>query len=262
MNNKILVFFATALNLYAVDIFVIIPSYNNINWYENNLNSVISQTDCAFKLIYIDDCSTDGTGEAVEVFLNDNLDSSRYILVKNNQRLGAMRNLYEAIHTLPDNAVVVTLDGDDWFASSDVISKIRDVYENNNVWITFGAYKDTRGLEFINERIPYYYIKNNMFREYIWIFSHLRTFYAGLFKKINEEDLMCDGKFLEYAWDQAFMLPMLEMAAERICQFQEVLYIYNVNNPISDFNVHGTKTSIMAGTIRKRQKYSRLETLF
>lgn len=262
MNNKILVLFLSAINLYAVDIYVVIPSYNNISWYENNLTSVISQSDNAFKLIYIDDCSTDGTSEAVLNFLNNNFDSSRYKFVRNPQRFGAMKNLYDAINSLPDKAVVVTLDGDDWFASSDVISKIRDVYENNNVWITFGAYKDTRGLEFINERIPYYYIKNNMFREYIWVFSHLRTFYAGLFKKVKIDDLMSDGKFLEYAWDQAFMLPMLEMAAERICQFQEVLYIYNINNPISDFNTYGNKTSIMAGAIRKRQKYSRLETLF
>ena len=42
-------------------IVVIIPSYNNVRWVEKNLMSVFEQKYENFRVIYIDDCSTDGT---------------------------------------------------------------------------------------------------------------------------------------------------------------------------------------------------------
>ena len=42
-------------------IVVVIPSYNNERWVENNLTSVFKQNYQNYRVIYVDDCSTDNT---------------------------------------------------------------------------------------------------------------------------------------------------------------------------------------------------------
>ena len=49
---------------------IITPSYNNIDWVEYNLASILNQTHTNWRLLYIDDCSTDGTFEKVSEILN------------------------------------------------------------------------------------------------------------------------------------------------------------------------------------------------
>ena len=44
----------------------IVPSYNNKDWYKLNINSMISQKHTNWHMIYIDDCSDDGTFDLVK----------------------------------------------------------------------------------------------------------------------------------------------------------------------------------------------------
>ena len=52
----------------------IIPSYNNEKYYKKNLDSVINQTYKNWRIIYIDDASTDNTFELVKKYRSDFLD--------------------------------------------------------------------------------------------------------------------------------------------------------------------------------------------
>ena len=89
--------------------------------------------------------------------------------------------------------------------------------------------------------------------------SHLRTFYAGLFKKISQEDLLHDGAFYSMTWDMAIMLPMVEMASEGHVHFiPDVLYIYNHANPLSDHCVDAALQSRLCRIIRAKKKYEPL----
>src|SRR6266404_5923340 len=96
-------------------IVIVIPSYNNKQWYKHNLESALSQNYSNFYVIYTDDCSPDGTGELVEQYLMENDSDQKVYLIKNTTRRGALHNLYTMIHTCPDGAIIATLDGDDWF---------------------------------------------------------------------------------------------------------------------------------------------------
>ncbi len=46
---------------------IIIPSYNNARWYEQNILSAVGQDypDDHYRIIYKNDASTDGTGDLV-----------------------------------------------------------------------------------------------------------------------------------------------------------------------------------------------------
>ena len=245
-------------------IVVIIPSYNNIKWYEKNLDMVAAQSETYtnWRAIYIDDCSKDGTGDAVEKYITDHNLGNKITLIKNSENHGAMCNLYNVINSCKDNEIIVTLDGDDWFPNNNVLFFINQVYKDENIWITYGQYIKYPNREIGHcEEIPYSVIEKNTFRSYKWVSSHLRTFYAGLFKKIKKEDLMKNGTFYSVAWDLAMIFPMLEMAGKHSKFIDQVLYVYNCTNPISDC-VKNSKLVVNSDhEIRAKQKYRKIDSL-
>ena len=57
--------------------------------------------------------------------------------------------------------------------------------------------------------------------------NHLPTFYAALFKRIKESDLIFQGAFLPEGAELAMMLPMLEMSQDHFQFIPEILSISN-----------------------------------
>ncbi len=64
-------------------------------------------------------------------------------------------------------------------------------------------------------------------------------------------------------WDMAFMFPMLEMSAKKHFHFiSDILYIYNVNNPINDHRVNSQLQNDLDKYIRAMPPYAPLDNLF
>ena len=220
-----------------IHLFVVIPSYNNSDWCEKNLESVFIQTYPNWTVYYVDDCSTDHTGEIVERYVDSRGMRDKCRIIHNTARVGAMENLYNAIHTADPHSVVVTLDGDDSLADKDVFQTVVDTYADPEVWLTYGSYcYDPGGVRGVGEPIPEEVLAKASIRRYPdWITSHLRTFRAQLFHRIQKKDLMVQGRFFEIAWDVAIMMPMIEMASpSHIRYIDRILYLYNYINPLSD----------------------------
>jgi len=226
----IVMFIFSVVGLYAQEkpLVVVIPSYNNVAWYKKNLDSVFAQTYSNYRVIYIDDCSSDGTGDVVRSYVATCAQTARVTIITNTQRTYALANHYRAVHQCDDDDIIINLDGDDWFAHADVLARINDVYTDPDVWLTYGQYEEyPSGKCGICEELPRGVVWHNAYREHDWITSHLRTFYAWLFKRIRLQDLLCHGRFFQQACDMAFMFPMLEMAGKHVQFIPEVLYIYN-----------------------------------
>ena len=158
---------------------VIIPSYNNKRWCEKNLASVFSQKYSNYRVIYIDDASTDSTVKKVKSSVIQYAAHDRCELVVNTHRIGALANYYKAIHSCSDDEIVIALDGDDWLAHDEVFSYINRVYQDDNVWLTWGQF-----VEFPSHKkgfsadFPPEVVKNNSYRKNGKPVSHLRTFYT------------------------------------------------------------------------------------
>lgn len=241
---------------------VVILSYNNMPWYKKNLAMLKAQEHTNWKAVYVDDASPDGTGQAVERYLKENNLTEKVTLIKNSTRRGALANIYDVVHTLRDRDIVVVYDGDDWFAHTQVLSRVADAYKNNDVWLTYGQYKE-HPERFVGatEAFPQAVIDRNLFRQYRWISSHLRTFYAGLFKRIEKKDLLYNGEFFAKAGDMAIMFPMLEMAGNRIKRMDEILYVYNLENPLNDWKDDLGLVLTLDRYIRSQKPYNRLKEL-
>jgi hypothetical protein len=240
-------------------IVIVIPSYNNQRWYKENLESVLSQNYDNFQVIYTDDCSPDGTGDLVEAYLAAHDPDKKVSLIKNPERRGALHNLYTMIHICPNDAIVVTLDGDDWFPDNDVLTRLNKVYSTNEVWLTYGQFKmHPSGIQGWASPMPDYIVESNTFRDFQHLPTHLRTFYAWLFKKIKLKDLLYLGEFYPMTWDMAMMFPMIEMAGERHQFIPEIMYIYNDANNLSDHHVSRQFQAYLAQIIKKKPRYKRL----
>lgn len=241
---------------------VLIASYNNEQWCERNLESVFSQEYENYRVIYVDDCSTDSTGQLVDKYVQHSGKPGKVTFVHNAKRMGHLHNQYTAIHTCKDNEIIVILDGDDWFAHNQVFAHLNELYQNSDVWLTYGQFKelsdDTLGY---CQQIPDSVINNCTIRLHKpWVFGHARTFYAGLFKRVKKEDLFYNDKFFPMAADVATMIPMAEMAGEHIRFVSEVLYVHNDCNPLN-LKKAWQMQAFYETVIRRRALYSPLSVL-
>jgi hypothetical protein len=152
------------------------------------------------------------------------------------------------------------VDGDDWLAHDGVLEKLNQVYSSQRVWMTYGSYDryPDSSRKGCCAEIPKAIVKANAFRECKWLSSLLRTFYAGLFKRIAQEDLLYEGNFFQMTWDLSFMFPMLEMCGDRFMYIPDILYIYNTTNPINDFKVDKQLQLKLEFFIRRKNKYQKL----
>lgn len=228
------------------------------------MHSVLTQNYRNFRVIYIDDCSTDGTFEKVKEITHKYNKNIRIDLLRNPRNQGALTNLYYAIHGCKDQEIVVTVDGDDFLAHEEVLKKLNAIYNDSQVWMTYGNFLDYptyKQKPVMCKKVPKKVIHNNSFRSHEWVTSHLRTFYAGLFKNVKLQDLIYEGQFFPMAWDLAFMLPMLEMSGKHAHFVQDILYLYNRKNPLNDHKIDVGYQERCASRIRKFPRYTRLKAL-
>lgn len=235
---------------------VVIPSYNNALWYQKNLDSIFNQKYSNYRIIYIDDASQDDTSFYVQGYVNSLGYESKLTLIKNEKRRGATANRYLGSHLAKDEEIVLILDGDDWFAQDYVFHIINSIYSNEDIWLTYGQFiRWPSGVEgqckFLNQDYDFRSMDQ-------WYTSALRTYYAWLFKKIKQSDLMLEDNFFDVAGDVAEMIPMLEMARGHIKFIDEILYVYNVKTNFNDFKINSEKQKKITQLIKSKQRYDNL----
>jgi len=213
---------------------VVVTVYNAVEFTKKCLNSILEQTYRNFELIVVDDCSLDGTSDVI-IDLWDN----NFKYYRNRERLGSgVGNIAKAIRLYPGNNedIIVTVDGDDWLYSDDVLEYLNKVYQDPDIWLTYGQFTSlSRKLE--NFCKPLSSIINYR-RHGIWVTSHLKTFKRNLWNRIDNRDLRDRrGNYYTSFEDTSYMFPMIEMAGlKRIRFIDKILYVYNDKNPLSTVN--------------------------
>lgn len=247
------------------DFVILIASYNNEQYAEQNIISAFQNyPEEHYRIIFIDDCSQDNTLEIVRQTIERFQKNNLVAIISNNERKGALHNHYHAIHThVNDTEIVVNLDGDDQLASPHVLTMLNNVYSLDDIWLTYGQFKNTsNGQIGFNCPMPDHVVTHNTFRQWRHIPSHLRTFYAKLYKNIKQEDLALEGNFFEMCADMATMIPMIEQAGNHFKFIPIPLYLYNDQNPISDHIKSRSLQRDLDCYIRSLPTYTPLMSLF
>jgi glycosyltransferase involved in cell wall biosynthesis len=186
--------------------------------------------------ILLDDASTDGANRLP-------VGDPRVTLIRNEIRSGAVRNLHRALRDWCDpHDIAVLVDGDDWLANSDALAEIDRFYRECDCWVMYGQFLYSNGTYGICKPYPdretFSRLRN------VWYSSHIKTFRAGLYHKIEEQDPTYScikdacGRWYTSACDMAIMYPVMELAGfDRVRYNDTVLYIYNVENPLCSFKL-------------------------
>jgi glycosyltransferase involved in cell wall biosynthesis len=212
---------------------VLVPFFNAGPFLDKCVQSLAPQDYPNFEVIFIDDASTD---ECSQFDVPEGLNAR---IIRNARRRGALYNLHNAImeHCSTDD-IVVCVDGDDWLSSNDALSYINEQYEKYDCWVMYGQYRDSMGFPGLSA--PFASKDDIKTVRKKWRTSHVKTFRAGLYQSIQQQDAefacMKDerGRWLTSATDAAIMFPLVEMAEyERVLFSERVLYVYNRSNPLS-----------------------------
>lgn len=159
---------------------IIIASYNHVNYVEEAIRSVLSQTYDNIQLIVVDDASTDGSVEKIDKLSRYN----GFLFVKNAENLGLNRSLDRAIAEVKGKYL-------GWFASddaifSDKIAKQVDFLEENGLDGVYSTgyllYPDDTRVYIDLDSVDRMFA-NGTYLEHVYICdSYGALFQSGLFK--------------------------------------------------------------------------------
>ena len=242
---------------------IVVPFYNVDKWISNCIKSIKAQDYKDFRVVLVNDCSTDNTVATINNIISED---DRFELVHTKKNGGALNSTCIGIeHLKPrDEDVIIVLDGDDWFSKKDVLKILDKTYKDSGCLMTYGSYAEwpagERGK--FSRELPDNVIKHKLFRQSQWMTSHLRTFKCRLWKNVKREDILDEnGEIYAMAGDLPVIFPMLEMAEERSQYIEDILHVYNRSNPLNEDKVDHPLQLSIEREIRSKPVYARLEEI-
>ena len=242
---------------------VIVPSYNNEKYLKRNLDSIFMQRYPAalFRVVYVDDCSSDKTPTLVEEYKKEHKLGDRLTIIHNHERRWMAYNRFVAAKQCKSDDVIIHVDGDDWLSDHHVLEYINYVYKDTSIWMTYGQYSiyPSGELGYCGPIPEVLMTRPGLIRKNIfWRFMHLRTCYAWLFNLLPEADFKINGQWLTASTDVPMMWGLIELAGRHYKFISRVLYVLNRENSLNvqksalDLQLHNS--SIIA----KRKAYQPL----
>ena len=215
---------------------IITPAYNVAKWISLNLEIVKHQSYKNFLHVVINDKSTDSTLSEIEKHSHPNM----LILSTPDGRGSSQGDTYvyaieylEANNLIKDEDIIVEVDADDWLSSVFVLQYLDQVYQNKDVWMTYGQYQKYPTAEIGGHyqwEIDTNVDKANAHRQHAFPYSHLKTYKYWLLNKVDRSDLINPNtnKIFRTRWDFALCMSMVEMAGKdhtHMCE--DILYVLN-----------------------------------
>ena len=238
---------------------VVVAVRNAEKWIGKCLESIEAQTQ-PLHCVVIDDCSTDSTAHAL-AFSTGRLQSGKFTYVGRGERQWSLHNISDAIRDYGQPGdVVVIVDGDDWLAHPEALTRIAKEYECG-AWVTYGNFTSLSGCPGWMPAYPQSVLRGGRLRSYPWRVSHPKTFRKELFDRIDTKDFQHDGEWFKITGDVALMLPILEMAAERSVYIPDKLYVYNDVNELNDHKLAPDEQVNVRNLICAKPPYKRLDRL-
>lgn len=212
----------------------------------STLESIDRQHDQAFDVFIVDDCTTEDSRQRqmIQDFCEARDERWNYRLNEGEHKW-ALRNQIEALDILDpqDEDVIVWLDLDgDMLAHPRVLGVLRDFYDQNGVYMTYGNYEPypNMGTHPVCDPFPDHVVQTGAYRQEILggfcHFNHLRTMKGFVYHSIPRDYFFFEGtdRWYQGGVDYATMVPALELAGGKYYCFSEVLCHYNHGNPFAD----------------------------
>lgn len=195
----------------------IAPTYNASKTLKQAILSLAVQTYQNWKLIVIDDVSTDNTFEVLsdvakatgEDITNPN---SRIVYKKNEEKKWEVANMLTGLAECIDEDIICRMDLDDFLIDAQALEIINLQYETYSdldaTWSMHRWFEEGKLSNFnISKDMP---LGSDPYK-HPWVSSHFKTFRKKVLKNVKDENYRgSDGEYFKRIGDQVFMLPALK----------------------------------------------------
>lgn len=215
----------------------VVPMFNASKTVHRMLASVVAQSYDNWRLILIDDVSSeDEVKKCEEIIANfesllnlTNQDPSKLTVVWNHKngrgKKWEVSNVLHGISLCDDNDIICRLDADDWLIDLDCLSLLNTVYNDvadyEAVWTMHRwGFTDRNISGSLPAEVDVY--------TYPWVSSHFKTFRKKMLNNVPYENFLNqNGELIKRAGDQAIYLPILHKTQKRLF-LPRVMYHYNI----------------------------------
>lgn len=239
---------------------VVTPVYNAEKYIERCIRSVAQQDYTNYKMIIIDDYSTDNTVAVARrtiASLHESI-QDRFTICVNDVNVGAVCNQIKIAEA--HSGIIMLLDGDDWLVNDPTIFDMYNNIYNNGAEFTYGScWSVCDNIPLIAQEYPPEVKEKKQYRNYKFNwnmpYTHLRTFRGDLlvgyiydhgyhaFKDKN-------GEWLRAGGDTAVFYALIEYAdPDKVVCIPDIVYHYNDANPINDYKVNAEEQNKTAAKV-------------
>ena len=168
-----------------------------------------------------------------------------------------MHNIrFAAFNFCKPQDIFMIVDGDDELLGRQVLKLFNALFQAKKLYFMYTNFLSQSGRVGYSRPFPERIIKQNTYRKYPFVTSHLRAFYTQLLLNIKEEDLKDEkGEYLRAANDVAICIPVLEQAHTHVAYTPEITYFYNSNTGLNNHALRLKEQRSNDKKIRTHKKY-------
>lgn len=227
-------------------IVVISPFYNAANYIEKCILSVAAQNYNNYVHILIDDCSTDDSSLRASITIDGLPDDikNKFLLIRNDQNLGAVFNHVNSIRGIEDDAIVMLLDGDDSLINRpDIFTYYNKIHREAD--FTYGScWSMVDSIPLHSQPYPpeVKELKDYKNYKFNWNmpYTHLRSFKARLLKYEPDSCFQDEqGNWYKAGGDNStFYTALANTDPSRVYVVSDLVYNYNDASPLNDYKIN------------------------
>lgn len=204
---------------------VIAPTYNAEKTARQAILSLAAQSYQNWKLIVIDDVSTDDTrrtilelSHALGFYRYGSDDTNRVQVVFNKEKKWEIENTLLGLSMCSDDDIIVRMDLDDYCLNNATFEILNNLYEQDPnleaIWTSHLWFSEKTGITNTNISGP---LPDNADPyTHPWVSSHMKTWRKYVSNNVHDENYRGkNGKYFTRIGDQAFYLPVLKLAKKR-----------------------------------------------
>lgn len=225
--------------------------------------SVAQQDYDDYRMLIVDDASTDGTFERLKEVV-DSLPPelrSKFLLFQNEDRVGAVGN-QAWLFDMCTADVVMVLDGDDHLVNDPTIFRRYSSMYEDGAQFTYGSCLSLAdGIPLVAQEYPPEVKRDRTYRDhrFAWNvpYTHLRTFKRDLLDGLDRSQWMNDEgtEWLDAGGDTAVFYSLIERAdPDRVVAVRDVVVCYNDLNPNCDYKTRSLEQTRTAESVLSKRK--------
>lgn len=194
---------------------------------EQNISSILEQTYENYRIVIMETTNLHECVDVAKSMIAKKNKSHLLTIVPCSESKPTSDCFQKALDPLKDDEIVIQLEFNDWLANNTVLEKFNQIYSSSpEVWLTYSQYLEYPSYQ-KGSIDPYMkkMLRNRHNRKIPWLSSHLKTYYAGIFKQIKSDSRYKKPHNTESL--ELYFLPLAEYSKHHIRFIDDVLYVHN-----------------------------------